>query len=327
MTVARNEVVAQGVEAHYHCMSRCVRSAFLCGIDSCTGRSYEHRKAWVQARLKDIAASFGIEVITYAVMSNHLHVVVRTRPDLLESWSANETARRWLALFPMGRDADGRSKAPSRSAIEALASQSDRLAEVRSRLGSVSWFMRCLNEFIARMANREDGCKGRFWDGRFKCQILLDDSALLACMGYVDLNPVRAGVAETPEGSRYTGIFDRIQDRASGKDKTWLCPIGDDDHGDRRGVLSLSQDEYLSFVDWTGREIRVGKRGAIPEYLSNILDRLPINQAHWLQTVQGYGGLFHRVVGRMDAMMDMARFLGKRWLGGVRAGQTAFSTS
>ena len=326
MTVARSEVVAQGAEAYYHCVSRCVRRAFLCGLDTRTGRSYEHRKGWIQARLKDIAAAFGIEVITYAVMSNHFHVVLRTRPDRVESWSAEETAGRWLALFPMEVGENSRPRAPTRSAIESLAGQPERLAGIRSRLGSVSWFMRCLNEYVARMANREDGCKGRFWEGRFKCQALLDDSALLACMAYVDLNPVRAGVAKTPERSEYTGIYDRIQARISGGDETWLCPLGDEDHKNGPGVLPIGRDEYLSLVDWTGREIRVGKRGAIPAELSDILNRLPINQGHWLDTVQGYGGLFHRVVGRIEAMMDMARLTGKRWLGGVRAGRVAFST-
>ena len=327
MAVARSEVVVQGVEAYYHCVSRCVRRAFLCGFDSYTGRSYEHRKGWIQARLKDIADVFGIEVVTYAVMSNHVHAVLRTRPDLVQCWSDEETAARWLALFPVERNDDGRPKAPSLSAIESLAGQPERLAEIRARLGSVSWFMRCLNEYVARMANREDGCKGRFWEGRFKCQVLLDDSALLACMAYVDLNPVRAWVAETPEQSEYTGIYNRIRARASGRDETWLCPLGGENQGDAPGVLPIGRDEYLSLVDWTGREIRAGKRGAIPAHLADILDRIPINQARWFDTVQGYGGLFHQVVGRMEAMMDRARLLGKRWLGGLRAGQAAFSTA
>ncbi|MBU2550221.1 MAG: transposase [Proteobacteria bacterium] len=326
MAIARSEVVAQGVEAYYHCISRCVRQSFLCGVDTHTGRSFEHRKAWIQARLKDIGAAFGIDVVTYAVMSNHLHVVLRTRPDRVDGWSAEETAERWLTLFPMERDEAGRAKAPSRSAIDALARQDGRLIEIRSRLGSVSWFMRCLNEYVARMANREEGCKGRFWEGRFKCQALLDDAALLACMTYVDLNPIRAGVADTPERSEYTGIFDRIQARTSGAEETWICPLGGEAHGDPRGVLPFTLDEYLSLTDWTGREIRLGKRGVIPAHLSDILDRIPLNQARWLDTVQGYGGLFHRVVGRMGAMMDAARLLGKNWLGGIRAGQAAFST-
>ncbi|MBU2548828.1 MAG: hypothetical protein KKB20_10480 [Proteobacteria bacterium] len=304
-----------------------MRRAFLCGLDAYTGKSYEHRKAWIQARLEEISAVFGIEVITYAAMSNHLHVILRTRPDWVEGWSDRETARRWLTLFPMERGENGLPKAASRSAIEPLAGQPERLAEIRSRLGSVSWFMRCLNEYVARMANREDGRKGRFWEGRFKCQVLLDDCALLACMAYVDLNPVRAGVAETPERSEYTGIFDRIEARNCGKGETWLCPIGDDNAGDRRGVLPLDLDDYLSLVDWTGREIRLGKRGAIPAHLSDILDRLPVNQGRWLDTIQGYGRLFHRVVGRMEAIMEMARSLGSRWLGGVRAGQAAFTAA
>ncbi|MBU2552133.1 MAG: hypothetical protein KKB20_27230 [Proteobacteria bacterium] len=325
MAIARSEVVAEGVEAYYHCVSRCVRQAFLCGLDSRTGRSFEHRKSWVQARLKEITAAFGIEVITYAVMSNHLHVVLRTRPDWVEDWSAKETAERWLTLFPMERGENGRPRAPSHMAIEALAGQPERLGRIRSRLGSVSWFMRCLKEYVARKANREDGCKGRFWEGRFHCQALLDDSALLACMAYVDLNPIRAGVAETPEQSEYTGILDRIQARASGKDDIWICPFVDEKQGGAWGVLPMDRDEYLALVDWTGREIREGKRGAIPPHLSDILDRLSINQTRWPNTAQDYGGLFHRIVGRAEAMMDRARFLGKRWLGGLKAGQLAFS--
>jgi len=89
----------------YHCISRCVRRAFLCGLDSYTGKNYEHRREWVQSRLKDL-----------------------------------------------------------------------------------SWFMRCLNESLAKRANREDRCTGRFWEGRFKCQRLMDEETYMSLVEWTGRN-------------------------------------------------------------------------------------------------------------------------------------------
>jgi putative transposase len=203
MAIARSEVVIDGVEAVYHCISRCVRRAFLCGTDTYTGKSYEHRKEWIRLRIQELTSGYAIEVSAYAVMSNHLHVVLRTRPDWVDSWTDKEVAIRWLKMFSRSRMVEDKDAPPSDSEIKRLTDHAERMTEIRSRLSSVSWFMRSLNEHVARLANREDGCKGRFWEGRFKCQALLDEAAVLACMAYVDLNPIRAGLAETPGGQRF----------------------------------------------------------------------------------------------------------------------------
>src|SRR3989339_566615 len=200
------------------------------------------------------------------------------------------------------------------------------MAELRSRLCSVSWFMRSLNEHVARLANREDGCKGRFWEGRFKCQVLLDEAAVLACLAYVDLNPIRAGLADRPEESDFTSAKERIEERRTrAAEPSWLCPIGDEDISGRRGLLDLTLDEYLSLMDWTGRQVRLDKPGAIPEHLAPILDRLAVNRSRWVGTVKGYGSLFHRVAGRMESIAAAARLAGKNWLAGLSAGRRAFS--
>ena len=143
-------------------------------------------------------------------MGNHLHVIVRTRPDVAAAWSGEELAERWWRLFPRRRDGDGGPAEPQPHELAALVAEPKVAAERRRRLASLSWLMRCLSEPIARRANREDGCTGRFWEGRFKSQALLDDAAVLACCVYVDLNPVRAAVAEKPEQSEFTSAYDRI---------------------------------------------------------------------------------------------------------------------
>lgn len=330
MTIARKDIVVEGVEGLYHCISRCVRRAFLCGDDPYSGRSFEHRKAWIRNRLIKLSKSFGIEVCAYAVMSNHIHLVLRTRPDWVERWSDLETARRWLMIFPSPKARQEGRKQPESLEARVLAGDEKRISELRSRLGNVSWFMRCLNENIARRANLEDDCQGRFWEGRFKCQALLDEPAVLACLAYVDLNPIRAGLADTPEKSEFTSGYDRIHSQTAAKRPAsgpgaWLCPIGDEGGPERRGILELSLLEYLEILDWTGRSLRSG--GGIPPHLDPILTRIGIDPIQWPRTAIGYGRLFQRVAGRVESIRKKAARLGRRWLCGLKAGETAFTTA
>ncbi|MFG0286737.1 MAG: transposase [Rhodopirellula sp. JB044] len=192
-----------------HAVQRCVRRAFLAGVDQATGKDYSFRKEWIRRRMEALASVFGIDVLSYAIMSNHMHVILRNRPDVVEMWSDEEVAIRWLRVFP-GRRMEEHLAEPTEHEVKTLAGDAERMAEIRRRLSDISWFMRSLAEPISRMANKQDECTGRFWEGRFKAQRIVDEAGLLACSMYVDLNPVRAAMASGPEDAPHTSAFDRI---------------------------------------------------------------------------------------------------------------------
>ena len=209
MPQARQNQISLDATNSYHCISRCVRRQYLCGQDPLTGKDFSHRRDWIRARIFELTEVFSIRILSYAVMSNHLHVVLCVDQEQALTWDDPEVARRWLALFggtPLVRS----YLAGEKLADAQLSAVSSLIRKYRKRLFSISWFMRCLNEPIARWANAEDNVTGRFWEGRFKSQALLDEASVIAAMAYVDLNPIRAAMAHTPEESDYTSIQQRI---------------------------------------------------------------------------------------------------------------------
>ena len=331
----------------YHCIQRAVRRAMLCGKDPLTGKSFEHRRQWVRDRLEELAGIYGIDVLGFAVMGNHLHCVLRNRPDVVETWSDEEVARRWWNLFPKRRDRQGNPADPTPQELRMIIPTGKHLQEIRKRLSDISWLMRCLAEVIARRANKEDQCTGRFWEGRFRCQKLVDDLAILACNAYVDLNPVRAGIAETPEESDYTSVQERIRSeqmatkmaknrrargakrgRVSGFERQdrWLAPVELSSRGrpgvlasksaraSDKGFLSMSLREYLKLLDWTGRQLVRGKRHRTPATLAPILDRLGLSGETWCQLVGEFGKLFRRAAGRPSSLAQEAASQQQRWM-------------
>ena len=266
----RRDLLDQTDVGVYHCINRCVRRAFLCGHDAVTGNDYDYRKEYIRRRLEFLAGVFGLDILSYTVMSNHLHVILRNRPDVVSGWSDDEVARRWWELFPTRRNPDGSMAEPNEIELQMITSDPEKLAERRRRLSNVSWFMRCLCEPIARLANKEDECTGRFWEGRFKCQRLLDESALLACSVYVDLNPVRAKIAATPETSDYTSAQDRIrgeqqrqQTHPASSSESRSNPTKDK-QGKRRASRSAAEpDGWLSPVE-LAKELPVPEKAKSP---------------------------------------------------------------
>jgi REP element-mobilizing transposase RayT len=335
--VNRTEICATDKIQVFHLINRCVRRTFLCGEDVTTGKDYSHRKEWIRSRLEELAGIFALDVMSFAVLSNHLHVVVRTRPDIVKSWSDEEVALHWWRLFPQRRDGNGRAVEPLESELKHILSNASGLKEKRRRLCDISWFMRCLAEPIARRGNLEDQVSGRFWEGRFRAQPLLDETAIVACMAYVDLNPIRAGIAATPETSDFTSVKERIEDRASaaevstadaqdhrvehGEKAGWLAPIPlevkrkkvrekqTSRRADNKGCLPMSLDDYLKLLDWTGRQFRTDKRGAIPAACAPILDRLDCSAETWFDLVKNFRKRFRNEAG---SLLSVRAFRSKR---------------
>ena len=365
----RKQIIAANEVGIFHCYNRCVRRAFLCGFDPVTGQSFEHRKEWIQLRLELLAVSFGIEICDFALLDNHIHLILRTRPDIVAAWQDREVALRWWHICPKRRDEKGDAAEPLPCELDEWLDDPEKMTELRSRLSSISWFMRLLCQKIARMANDEDGQRGKFWSERFRAQPLLDEQAVLTCSMYVNLNPIRAGKAQTPEESRFTSVYERIiamkrarlaatsgtepsaTSTASTECELWICKLeladrfsepGTGTTGTNlltpgqtnpfpsrrltnKGYLAMSEEQYLSLLDWTGRQIRSDKRGSIPADLAPILERLGLNPSRLPEVVSGFAKQFHSAVGRVDSMIEYAKRVGRRWIAGVRNAATAFA--
>jgi len=312
MPRARNAQIAVEATPYYHCVSRCVRRAFLCGRDSQTGQDFSHRREWIETRLLKLAKVFALDVCAYAVMSNHVHAVLHINRSEADSWSFRATIQRWHQLFKGSVFSQRYLRGDALEGAE-MRKLEEQVALWRARLQEISWFMRCLNEDIARRANFEDNCTGRFWEGRFKSQALLDEQALAACLAYVDLNPVRAGMARTPEGSDFTSIKRRVLQRCGGNEnveKTPLFPFAGNPRKEMPVGLPFRFEDYLELVDWTGRHLREDKKGSIPEDLPPILQRLQIDPQHWLYMSQHFESRFKGLVGTAYSLRTACQRMG-----------------
>ena len=331
MTIARAHLVDIAMTRWYHCVTRCVRRAFLLGegpID---------RKEWIDRRLEELAKIFAISVGGFSVMDNHLHLLVRLDPDIASGWTDEEVVRRWGRLFPP-RDKSRQPLPVTKAWVKWRLQDVVWVAEARKRLQSLSWFMKCLKEPLARLANRQDETRGAFFEARFKSVAVLDEEALLATCAYIDLNPVAAGIVDVPEASPHTSITERVEHvkaqgrtgdlEASGKgsvagskaakgleESHWLCPIEDRRRLDssREGMIEgFSVGSYLLLIDFTGRLFRNGK-AAISAEVAGILERLGSSAESWWSRIEKLSN--GRLLGRFFAanrqrLRDVARRLG-----------------
>jgi hypothetical protein len=293
---------------------------------------------------------------------------------------------------------------PTATDLGLIVNNRDRLAEIRLRLSSVSWLMRFLTEPIARRANDEEQSSGRFWQGRFRLQRLLDEAAVAACLVYVDLNPIRAGIAAKPEESRFTSVYERIRaavicasartsdaiateqcaaprpaasiesvaavdqpSRGAGSSLVansqqppseerlmtepkpaskspaarpaaeWLSPLEVSEkresqptpsaRASNKGCLEMSLADYLELVEWSGRQWRADKRGAIDAATPAIVDRLQLDGDGWMALLRAFHGRFRRAAGRPESLAREAASNGRRWLQGSSASRQIFGAT
>ena len=328
----RSSLVSLDATPYYHCTSRCVRRAFLCGEDRHSGRSFEYRRQWIEDRMLILADIYAIDIAAYAVMSNHYHVVLHIDRKQNLAWSDAEVIERWHRLFKGSLLSQRFCRGESLGLAEqhALAEQ---VAEWRQRLVSISWFMRCLNEPIAREANREDNVTGRFWEGRYTSQALLDEKALTACMVYVDLNPIRAQMATTPEASDHTSIQRRIEKACNAQlpnvidqQPEQLLPFAGNPREDMPTGLPFRLTDYIELVDWSGRILREDKKGAIPEEIPEILHRLQLDVRHWCYLTRHFERPFKHLVGAAHHVRSVCEALGQCWVQGINQCERLFSS-
>ena len=342
----RSDVFDPDTVGVYHCYNRIVRRSFLCGFDPYCGRDFSHRRDWLYGRLRCLAEHFAIDVLGYAILSNHFHLVLRNRPDQVEAMSDREVVTRWLRICPKsGRKPDGTAFAPSEPEIRAELNAPGKLEQLRGRLSDPSWLMRQLCQYMGIRCNAEDEITGHFWESRFGMKRLLDDEAVLACLAYVDLNPIRAGLASDLESYKHVSIGERMRTLEDGpiEPGSWLAPIeasGECDgepvvvanrmtreelaeqlepQGQRLlGALPVPMSEYVRLLKW----LAVQSRPELRQRLSpadaaeaargeSVLEALGVEPPAFADTVVHYTTRFFTAVGCPDSLGREARRRGR----------------
>ncbi|MFK7864872.1 MAG: transposase [Pseudohongiellaceae bacterium] len=364
MTRARYQQISIEDTPYYHCISRCVRRAYLCGNDPVTGKNFDHRKAWLVTRIKELSSQFAVDICAYAVMSNHYHLVLHVNQTQADDWSDAEVIERWTNLFPRN-GALIETLVRNNSSKAAQKQLSEKVSLWRERLMDISWFMRCLNETVARNANREDRCSGRFWEGRFKSQALLDEKALVTCMAYVDLNPIRAHMATSLETSDFTSIQERllvqarrIRNKSTAQQRLVTRKAAkhllDPSKSDKQFMLAeleplkrsfihsnfITTKNYLSLLNTTARALgstseQKDKAETQLTAVHKSLSQLGISPRAWLLSVKEFHKFYPAAAGSTEALFQHHQTCIRagvnykhpgKWIRGVKSSQALYVT-
>ena len=319
MLSAHANQVDLSITPYYRCTARCVRRAYLCGNDKYTGENLNKRKRWIVERIHFVADVFAIDVCAYAVMNNHLHLILHVDEARAQQWSDDEIIRRYCSVYSMAQDA-----------YEKLTTEKQRRAkrqEWRARLASLPKMVGAINEYIARRANKEDGERGRFWEGRSKYQALLDNEGLVLCMSYVDLSLQRARVdSGTVAGA--TSMQKRLADEAERKrtkkrkpKATTLAAFADQNpNNDSTFQLPFAFPAYTEVIDWATKALRA-KEGKLPPRPPELLVHQGVSLTGWVASLTQSNFDAASCLGAEKRILELAERKGKGWLRGIGIGR------
>ncbi|MCJ8313521.1 MAG: transposase [Saccharospirillaceae bacterium] len=309
MAVKRSSQIDLALTSKFHCCTRAVRAAFILDDNSDHDPDKINRRQWIEDRILFLTTVFAIDVCAYAVMSNHYHVILDVHKNHSDDWEPIEIITRWHKIYKGTELSRAYAKGKSLTKIE-----SDLVLEFaekcRKKLHDISWFMRNINEPLARIANKEDDCKGRFWESRFKSQALLDEQALLTCMAYVDLNPIRSNMSKTIQKSDFTSIKKRYKKAKqanninhSTQQPKNLSKLTGNYSKTKINDIPIKVTSYIELVEWTGKQLRNNKK-SISRNTPSILSELNINPEEFLNSAQHFGSQFHRMVGSLKSIFN-----------------------
>jgi len=228
-----------------------VRQDFLLDTAELQKGEVNYRNGWIQNRLLLLSDVFAIDLLSFAIMDNHTHLVLFANKDLAKQWSNIEVLKRWSKLGKLPLlcqlylNKDWRSKLNEIELLIVL----EQIDGFRSKLADISAFMSRFNYYIAKRANKEDKVSGHFWEARFKSQALLSMDAVIACMAYVDLNPVRAKKSLTLHDSSYTSINYRLQKAKDQKQARVMALKTQTTLDCQTDLLGLSLHTYTAYLN------------------------------------------------------------------------------
>lgn len=300
MTIARKHLIDYSQTCFYHCMSRCVRQGFLLNSVELAEGQVNYRNDWIQRRLLLLSDVFAIDLMAFAIMDNHTHLVLFANLELAKQWTNIEVLKRWsrIGRLPLScqlyLDPGWRSRLNEVEVSMVL----EQIDEYRRKLTDISVYMSRFNYYVARRANKEDEVSGHFWEARFKSQALLDMGAVLACMSYVDLNPIRANKAKTLQDSNYTSIKLRL-DMALEHTSTKVGPIRRQ-FNEFNNYQSISLEDYvqhLSFISGSQDE----------QSAFQLIDEYCIDIRNWVKNTKGFEQIYTLCAGENELVAAFSK--------------------